>query len=238
MPTQFLRGLFNSSMKLLLVEDNLEFALWLSKALQAERFTVECVHDGSTAIHHIEQSQYDLLLLDLRLPGMDGRSVLRNIRRRRNDMPVLVVTANASVDAKVDCLDHGADDYVDKPFELRELVARIKALIRRRGRSSQSIVQCADLQFDLDTHEFRAAGLPLELTLREHDVLETLMLRQGKTVTKAQLMVKVFDLGSEASENAIETYVHRLRRKLAGSQARILTLRGLGYLLRDAGATT
>lgn len=225
-------------MKLLLVEDNLEFALWLSKALQAERFNVECVHDGSAAIDRIGQSQYDLLLLDLRLPGMDGRNVLSSIRRRRNDTPVLVVTANASVDAKVDCLDLGADDYVGKPFEMRELVARIKALIRRHGRSSQSVVQCADLQFDLDTHEFRAGGQPLELTLREHHVLETLMLRQGKTVTKAQLMVKVFDIGSEASENAIETYVHRLRRKLSGSQARILTLRGLGYLLRDANAAT
>lgn len=223
-------------MKLLLVEDNLELALWLSKALHAERFSVDCVHDGADAIWHLDQSQYDLLLLDLRLPSMDGRSVLRRMRRRRNDMPVLVLTANAALDIKVDCLDLGADDYVIKPFEMPELVARIRALIRRNSRSGQSLVQCADLQFDLNTHEFNAAGQPLELTPREQRVLEALILRQGQTVTKAQLMLSVFELGADAGENAIETYVHRLRRKLSASRVRILTLRGLGYLLRDAGS--
>ena len=225
-------------MKLLLVEDNEEFALWLSKALRTERFEVECVYDGATAILRLEQSQYDLLLLDLRLPGMDGRNVLRSIRRRRNDMPVLVVTANASIDVKVDCLDIGADDYVGKPFEMRELVARIKVLIRRHGRSSQSVVQCADLQFDLDMQQFRLGDRLLELTQLEHRVLESLILRQGKTITKAHLVAQVFELGSEAGESAIETYIYRLRRKLAGAQVRILTLRGIGYVLKDGASPT
>lgn len=224
-------------MKLLLVEDNLELALWLGKALRAEKFEVDCVHDGATAIWRLGQSQYDLLLLDLRLPGMDGRSVLRRMRRERDDMPVLVLTATDSLDMKVDCLDLGADDYVVKPFEVRELVARIKVLIRRHGSSSQSLVHCADLQFNLDTREFSSAGETLLLTPREHRVLETLILRQGKTVSKAQLMLSVYELDADCGENAMETYVHRLRRKLEPSQARIVTLRGLGYVLRDAGHT-
>jgi len=222
-------------MKLLLVEDNQELALWLSKALREEQFEVDWVHDGPAAIWNLSQSSYDLLLLDLRLPGMDGRSVLRRMRRERDEMPVLVLTASDSVDVKVNCLDLGADDYLVKPFETRELVARIKAVIRRHGSSGHSQVHCGDLQFDLDTREFHVDGQRLLLTPREHRVLEALMLRQGKTVRKAQLVCSVFETDADAGENAIETYVHRLRRKLEASHARILTLRGLGYVLREAG---
>ncbi len=221
-------------MKLLLVEDSQDLALWLGKVLREEQFEVDCVHDGESAVHRLAQSRYDLLLLDLKLPGIDGRSVLRRMRRQGDDTPVLVLTASGSLDIKVESLETGADDYLVKPFEVRELVARVKALIRRRGGSSQSLLHCADLRYDLDTRKFHAAGERLALTPREHHVLEALMLRQGKTVSKAQLVQAVFGPGEEAGEDAIEIYVHRLRRKLDGSQARIVTLRGLGYLLRDA----
>lgn len=220
-------------MKLLLVEDNRDLALWLGKVLRDERFEVDCVHDGESAVHRLAQSRYDLVLLDLKLPGIDGRSVLRRMRRQGDDTPVLVLTASGSLDVKVESLDIGADDYLVKPFEVRELVARIKALIRRRGGGSQSALQCADLRYDLDTREFAVGGAPLALTPREHRVLETLMLRPGRTVSKAQLAQAVFSPHEEAGEDAIEIYVHRLRRKLEGSQARIVTLRGLGYLLRE-----
>ncbi len=223
-------------MKLLLVEDNHELALWLGKVLREEQFDLDCVADGESAVRRLAQSRYDLLLLDLKLPGIDGRSVLRRMRREGDDTPVLVLTASGSLDIKVESLEIGADDYLVKPFEVRELVARIKALIRRRGGSSQSTLQCADLRYDLDTREFTVAGAPLALTPREHRVLETLMLRTGRTVSKAQLAQAVFGPGEEAGEDAIEIYVHRLRRKLDGSQARIVTLRGLGYLLREPAA--
>ena len=223
-------------MKLLLVEDNHELALWLGKVLREEQFDLDCVADGESAVRRLAQSRYDLLLLDLKLPGIDGRSVLRRMRREGDDTPVLVLTASGSLDVKVESLETGADDYLVKPFEVRELVARIKALIRRRGGSSQSTLQCADLRYDLDTREFAAAGAPLALTPREHRVLETLMLRAGRTVSKAQLAQAVFGPGEEAGEDAIEIYVHRLRRKLEGSHARIVTLRGLGYLLREPAA--
>jgi DNA-binding response OmpR family regulator len=223
-------------MKLLLVEDNHELALWLGKVLREEQFTLDCVADGESAVCQLAQSRYDLLLLDLKLPGIDGRSVLRRMRREGDGTPVLVLTASSSLDIKVESLEIGADDYLVKPFEVRELVARIKVLIRRRGGSSQSTLQCADLRYDLDTREFAAAGAPLALTPREHRVLETLMLRPGRTVSKTQLAQAVFGPGEEAGEDAIEIYVHRLRRKLEGSQARIVTLRGLGYLLREPAA--
>lgn len=221
-------------MKLLLVEDNEELALWLAKVLREEQFVVDCVHDGEAAVARLAQTRYELLLLDLKLPRLDGRSVLRRLRRERNDVPVLVLTASASLDIKVDSLEIGADDYLVKPFEVRELVARIRVLIRRQGRSGQSVLHCADLRYDLNTREFEVAGQPLALTPREHSVLEALLLRQGKTTSKTQLAHSVFDLDEEAGEEAIEIYVHRLRRKLEASQARIVTLRGLGYLLREA----
>ena len=223
-------------MKLLLVEDNQDLALWLGKVLREEQFDVDTVHDGEAAIARLEQTPYDLLLLDLKLPGLDGRSVLRRLRRQRNDLPVLILTASASLDIKVDSLELGADDYLVKPFEIRELVARIKALIRRQSRSGQSQLRCGDLLYDLDTRAFQAAGEPLTLTPREHRVLETLLLRMGKTVSKTQLAQAVFAPEDSGGEDAIEIYVHRLRRKLESTQARIVTLRGLGYLLRDADA--
>ena len=220
-------------MKLLLVEDNLELARWLSRVLRDAQYAVDCAHDGEQALRMLGDGGYELLL-DLKLPDMDGRSVLRRLRRARDDLPVLVLTASGSLDIKVDSLELGADDYLVKPFEVRELLARIKALIRRRGRAGSSQLQCADLSYDLDSREFSAGGQPLALPPREHAVLEALLLQQGRTLSKAQLVHAVFGVGEEAGEDAIEIYVHRLRRKLEPTRARIVTLRGLGYLLREA----
>lgn len=222
------------SVKLLLVEDNRELAQWLSRILRDAQYAVDCAHDGDQALHLLRDGGYELLLLDLKLPDMDGRAVLRALRRARDDLPVLVLTASGSLDIKVDSLELGADDYLVKPFEVRELLARIKALIRRRGRAGNSQLQCADLVYDLDSLEFSACGQPLALPPREHAVLQALLLQQGRTLSKAQLAHAVFGVGEEAGEDAIEIYVHRLRRKLEGSHARIVTLRGLGYLLREA----
>ena len=223
-------------MKLLLVEDNAELSRWLCRALRVESFEVDCAADADTAIWRLSDLRYDLVLLDLKLQHSDGRSVLRRLRREREPVPVLVLTASEEVDMKVECLNLGADDYVVKPFEVRELVARIRALIRRAAKNAVSRMQCGGLSYDLESCAFALAGTPLALTPREHSVLEMLLLQQGQVVGKDQLIAGVFPLGAEAGENAIETYVHRLRRKLADADIRIITLRGFGYILKDASA--
>ncbi|MDB5788345.1 MULTISPECIES: response regulator [Caballeronia] len=221
-------------MKLLLVEDNAELARWVVNLMQVENFAVDWAPDGEHAGTLLSTQRYDAVLLDMRLPGIGGKDVLARLRRRRDNVPVLMLTANGSTDDKVACFAAGADDYVVKPFDARELVARIKALIRRQsaGDQGQEIV-CGDLQYLFDTREFRVRDELLTLRRREHAILETLILKQGKTVSKATLIESVFSLDDEASADAIDIYIHRLRKHLAHSTARIMTLRGLGYIVRE-----
>lgn len=220
-------------MKLLLVEDNLELSHWIVNLLRAQNFVVDCVADGEGADVVLTTQRYDVVLLDMRLPRMNGKDVLARLRRRGDNVPVLMLTAHGSIDDKVDCFSAGADDYVVKPFDARELVARIKALIRRQSGEKSTCLTCGDLQYLADTREFRHNGTPLTLRRREHVILETLMLRQGKTVSKNALMESMFSLDDEPSADAIDLYIHRLRKHLAASSARIMTLRGLGYILRN-----
>ncbi|WP_296660179.1 response regulator [Paraburkholderia sp.] len=223
-------------MKLLLVEDNIELAHWVVNLLRAENFAVDCMPDGESADLVLSTQRYDVVLLDMRLPRMSGKDVLARLRRRRDNVPVLMLTAHGSIDDKVDCFSAGADDYVVKPFDGRELVARIKALIRRQLSDKSGWLMCGDLQYICDTREFHCNDVPLSLRRREHAILEALMLKQGKTVSKNTLMDSVFGLDEEPSADAIDIYIHRLRKHLAASSAQIMTLRGLGYILRDRGA--
>lgn len=220
-------------MKLLLIEDNPPLALWLTRILKEEKFTVDVAVDGAAADQVLQSENYDAVLLDLMLPKMNGKQVLRRLRERHNNVPVMILTASGSIDEKVDCLGSGADDYLVKPFEVRELVARIKALIRRQSPDKATETHCADLVYNSNTRQFSIEGKILTLPAREHDVLEILMLKQGKTVSKNALVNGIFGLGDEPSADAIEIYVHRLRKKLEHSQAAIMTLRGLGYLLKQ-----
>jgi two-component system response regulator TctD len=219
-------------MKLLLIEDNQALSDGLARILANEQFTVDRAADGVTADRILQTETYDAVLLDLLLPQMTGKQILRRLRERRDNVPVIILTASDSVDEKVICLAAGADDYLVKPFEVRELVARIKALIRRQSPEKSPELSCGDLSYNTDTRRFSIAGELLTLTTREHNVLEILMLRQGKTVSKTALFNGVFSLQDEAGPDAIEIYVHRLRKKLGSSTAGIMTLRGLGYLLK------
>lgn len=223
-------------MKLLLVEDNVELSHWIVNLLRAENFAVDCVPDGESADSVLTTQRYDLVLLDMRLPRMSGKDVLTRLRRRRDNVPVLMLTAHGSIDDKVNCFSAGADDYVVKPFDSRELIARIKALIRRQMDDKSGWLMCGDLHYSSDTREFRHNDVPLSLRRREHAILETLILRQGKTVSKTTLMDSVFGLDDEPSADAIDIYIHRLRKHLALSSAQIMTLRGLGYILRERDA--
>lgn len=219
-------------MKLLLVEDNAELSHWIVNLLQGENFTVDCVPDGESADAVLLTGRYDLILLDMRLPRMSGKDVLARLRRRGDNAPVLMLTAHGSIDDKVDCFSAGADDYVVKPFDARELIARIKALIRRQASGKAVSLVCGDLQYNTNTREFSHQDVPLALRRREHAILEALMLKQGKTVSKSALMETVYSLEDEPSADAIDIYIHRLRKHLMHSTGQIMTLRGLGYVLR------
>jgi DNA-binding response OmpR family regulator len=219
-------------MKLLLIEDNAELSHWLASLLRQQDFIVDTVADGQAADQLLQAHHYDLAILDLNLPGLSGKGVLRRLRERQSALPVIVLTASAALDQKVVCLEIGADDYLVKPIEVPELVARIKALIRRLVPGKANDIVCGDLAYDLPTRQFTLAGQALTLPPRERSLLEALVLQLGRTVSKQALHDSIFAQEDEAGTDAVDLYVHRLRRRLEGHQAAIITLRGVGYLLR------
>jgi two-component system response regulator TctD len=220
-------------MRLLIVEDNADLAAWLAKALKQAQYTVDIAADGLDAEHMLSLAAYAAVILDLSLPKLDGMTVLKRLRRSGSKVPVMILTANASLEGRVAGLDGGADDYLAKPFEIAELEARIRALIRRGHDVAAPQIAVGDLVLDGGTRQFFLRGELLQLTPREHAVLEHLILKAGSTVTKTSLSDSVFGFDDVADASAIEIYVHRLRRKLEGSSVQIATLRGLGYLLRN-----
>jgi two-component system response regulator TctD len=220
-------------MRLLLVEDNKVLADWLSRTLRRQQYAVESIDNGADADYLLRSEAYDLVLLDLALPRLDGHEVLRRLRARGNTTPVLVLTADNTIRSRVSELDHGADDYVGKPFDVEELEARIRVLLRRRAHAAGPQISCGQLVYLDTTREFTLAGRPLSLAPRERSVLEALIMKSGTTVSKAALGQSLPSLEDGVSSDAIEIYVHRLRRKLEGSDVAIVTLRGLGYLLRQ-----
>jgi two-component system, OmpR family, response regulator TctD len=220
-------------MKLLLVEDSVELAEWIVNLLKSESFVVDHITDAERAESILGNQSYDVALVDIRLPSMSGKDLLVRLRRRGDSVPVMMLTAHGSIDDKVDCFAAGADDYVVKPFDARELVARIKALVRRHHAEKSVSLVCGDLHYAFATRGFSHDGAPLVLRRREHAILEALMLRQGKTVSKSMLVDSIFSLDEAPSGDAIDIYIHRLRKHLAATRAVILTLRGLGYILRE-----
>ena len=221
-------------MRILVVEDNTELAEWLSRTLRKEQYTVDCIDNGLDADFALKSERYNLVILDLSLPKLDGTTVLRRLRARNDPTPVLVLTANNTIQSRVSELDQGADDYMAKPFEIEELEARIRMLLRRSHGHANPLIVCGDLHFNTNTREFQIGQEDLKLTPRERSVLEILIQKSGATVTKKSLAQSLFSLDDASSTDAIEIYVYRLRKKLEHSSAQIMTLRGLGYLLRPA----
>jgi two-component system response regulator TctD len=223
-------------MRILLVEDHAELSRWISKALQDARLTVECAMNGADADALLHTQEYALVILDLTLPKMDGLEVLKRMRARGSKAPVLVLTARGGLNERVQGLNLGADDYLAKPFELVELEARVKALLRRSQGNEAVVLNCGALSFDTVSRMFTYGGAPLALTPREHSVLEVLITRAGRAVPKEKLFDEVFALDDDANLDAIEIYIHRLRKKLERAETgrvAITTLRGLGYLLEE-----
>ena len=221
-------------MRLLLVEDHAELAVWVAKSLRQSGYAVDVIDRGDRAATALLTQTYDLAILDLSLPGMDGLELLQRIRYQEKTarLPVLILTARGTPEDRVKGLDLGADDYLPKPFELAELEARIRALLRR-SHSQTPVVQIGQLQFDTTTRLATIGERQLNLTKRELALLEALLSRKDKPVTRDALFEKIFDMDNEAQPETIELYVHRLRKKLEGSGAAITTLRGLGYLISE-----
>ena len=218
-------------MRLLLIEDEAEMASWLVRAFKQTGFVPDHAPDAATAESLLAGNDYDAVVLDLRLPDKHGLALLADMRKAGNRTPVLVLTAQGSLQDRVKGLNVGADDFLTKPFAIEELEARLAALVRRSRGRSHAPLQCGSLSCPHDSRAFTLAGSLLQLTPRESAALSVLLARSGSPVEKSQLSGKVFPTDSNAGPDAIELVLHRLRRKLAGGDVRIVTVRGLGYML-------
>ena len=219
-----------SSMHVLLVEDDLVLADGISRILRDQGMVVDVVHNGLEADRALESRSVSVIVLDIGLPGIDGFEVVRRLRSRGGTMPVLLLTARDDVQDRVRGLELGADDYLVKPFAAPELVARLKALVRRSN-PRPAEMQIGGLQLDAFSRRASIDGQTVELSARELGLLEVLLQRTGRLVSKDQLVDRLCEWGEEVSNNAIEVYVHRLRKKIEKGPIRIATVRGLGYCL-------
>lgn len=223
-------------MKLLLVEDDIDLAGALTRVLSRRGFEVVGTRDGIEALTLCRHHAFAAILLDLSIPGIDGLRVLQRLRDAGNATPVLILTARGAVGDRVVGLNAGADDYLAKPFDLDELEARVRALIRRRGGDRE--IRCGQLRYDPSSGTCYQGARPLDLSPREGALLKALIAQPGHGITKERLAALVFPAGEDVQADAIEVVVHRLRRKLAGSGAEIMTLRGVGYLLAEDPASS
>ena len=225
---------FTREPRVLVVEDDEDIALALQRSLRMEGYEVRIAGDGLTALDAHREYAPDLLILDLGLPRLDGIDVARRLREDGDDTPILILTARDALESRVEGLDMGADDYLVKPFERQELLARLRALLRRRPPRGMAPLRVGDLVLNPDTHEVRRGERDIELTQREFELLEYLMRNERIVVPRQRLLEEVWGYDPFATTNTIEVFVSNLRRKLeAGGEPRVLhTIRGAGYVLR------
>lgn len=219
-------------MRLLLVEDDTSLATGLSIALRNKGFAVNHVARGDHALLAVQTDPPDLMILDLGLPDMDGLEVLRRLRDANSAIPVLILTARDATSEKIAGLDLGADDYLAKPFDIDELDARLRAMSRRLGGATASILSVGDLRLNLATRELTQGDQPIDLSRREYALLRAFMENRGKVLTRETLEGKLYAWGEEVASNALEVHIHHLRRKLGADL--IKTVRGIGYSLRPS----
>jgi two-component system OmpR family response regulator len=218
-------------MRILVAEDDPSLAEGLCRSLRQSGYAVDCVGNGTEADAALGTNEFDLLILDLGLPKISGFDILKRLRSRDSRTPVLILTARDGVGDRVMALDAGADDYLAKPFETAELGARVRALTRRGASGGPVLIVHGPLSFDQIGRIARLNGLPMELSARELSLLEIFLRRAGRMISKDQLVNYLCEWGDEVSGNAIEVYVHRLRKKLEPGGVKIVTARGLGYSL-------
>jgi DNA-binding response OmpR family regulator len=224
-------------MRILIVEDDKKVASFIRKGLQEERYAVDVAHDGESALFHFETNEYDVVILDLMLPRLDGMEVLRRMRASGNRCPVLVLTAKGGVENKVEALDCGADDYLVKPFAFVELSARVRALLRR-GMVEKTALCVANLMLDATSRTVSRDGHRIELTPKEYSLLEFLMRHANRPVSRTMIIEHVWDIHFDGISNVVDVHINWLRQKIDKGFAPqlIRTIRGVGYMLTDEGA--
>ncbi|PYS28917.1 MAG: DNA-binding response regulator [Acidobacteria bacterium] len=223
-------------MRVLVVEDERKVASFIKKGLQQEGYATDVVHDGDEAVHTAISFGYDLVVLDLMLPGRSGLDVLREIRQQRPRLPVLVLTAKGALEDRITGLDAGADDYLAKPFAFAELSARIRALLRR-GSQQNTRLRLADLEMDTAAHQVRRAGHSIDLKQKEYALLEFLLRHANRPVTRTMIVEHVWDIHFDNVSNVVDVHINSLRNKIDKGFAPLLiqTVRGVGYMLTDRG---
>ena len=214
-----------------MVEDDALLADGLIRSLKQADYTVDWTADGEEAESILRVLEFDLVILDLTLPNMDGLEILRVLRQRKVPVPVLIVTARSDVDNRVKGLDLGADDYLTKPFEMGEFDARVRALLRRSRADGLKALSCGALTLDMAARRAYVNDQPLDLPRREFHVLEVLMSRHGRIISKDQIIDSISDFSDEMNPSTVEIYIHRIRKKLEATDVTIRTIRGIGYIL-------
>ena len=219
-------------MRITIVEDNRPLADGIAKAFQADGHGVDQLHHGDGAVDFLTEEQTNLIILDVNLPGKSGLEILRDIRANGVQTPVLMLTARVEINDKISGLDLGADDYLTKPFDLAELKARARALLRRGSKKIDETIDVGALEFDGEARQIRISGTALDLPRREYALAEILIQSKDRIISKTQIIDHLYGVGAEIEDGAIELYVHRLRKRLVGSGTEIKTARGLGYCFR------
>ena len=221
-------------MLILVAEDNQKLAGYIKKALEQKSYSVDCVYDGKTAEDRIAYVEYDLVILDILLPKKDGITVCKDIRNNNFTIPIIMLTAKGQLDDKIEGLDAGADDYLLKPFELKELLARIRALLRRPKIKTAEILTAQDISIDNSKHAILKKNKELKVTLKEYALLEYLIRNKNKTLTRDQILDHCWDFSYDSFSNIVDVYIKQLRKKLVDNDEQyIQTVRGVGYQFKE-----
>jgi heavy metal response regulator len=222
-------------MRILVVEDEKKVARFIKKGLEEEHYAVDIAYDGEDGFDLAQMNEYDLILLDIMLPKLDGMEVLRRIRGNGSTVPILILTAKDSVEDIVGGLDTGSDDYLTKPFSFAELVARVRALLRRRAKEKTDILTVGDLSVSISTHRAQRAGREIELTPKEYALLEYFMRNPNRILTRTLITEHVWDYHFDPETNVVDVYVNYLRKKIDyGFEKKLIqTVRGSGYIMKD-----
>ena len=225
---------YSQNMRILIVEDNQKLAGYIKKALEQKSYSVDCIYDGETGEKRATFGEYDLLILDIMLPKKDGFSVCKDLRENNINMPIIMLTAKDELDDKVEGLDSGADDYLVKPFELKELLARVRALLRRPKEKINEILKAQDITIDNAKHIAKQGDKILSLTLKEYAVLEYLIRNKGQIVIRDNILDHCWDWAFDSFSNIVDVYIKQLRKKLNDKNGKyIKTIRGVGYQFQE-----
>lgn len=221
-------------MKILIIEDEKNLAEVLKKGLEESSFIADLAFDGEDGLLMAETHSYDAIILDIMLPGIDGFTILSKLRKKRINVPVLVLTVKSGVEDRVKGLNIGADDYLSKPFDFLELLARLRAIVRRNKGEASPVIKIDDLMIDINSQTVKRGGKAIQLTAREYKILEHLVLNRGRIIKRGELVDHIYDIDSELDSNVIDVYINYLRNKIdmGFSKKLIHTVRGVGYILK------